>query len=111
MILHLQIIVAEIGESYVWVFEEHPLMADGTTPNRVTRASADKMAAERRSKNIHDPRRVQNPPIAKSSKKIDSATVTKRRKTTDIVPGSKGKQVVEAEAEEEQLPAKKQVFL
>ncbi|XP_059316053.1 uncharacterized protein LOC132066869 [Lycium ferocissimum] len=66
------------------------------------------MGAERRSKNIHDPRRIPNPPIAKSSKKIDAATVTKRKKTTDVVPASKGKQVVEAEAEEDQLPVKKQ---
>ncbi|XP_059311576.1 uncharacterized protein LOC132063150 [Lycium ferocissimum] len=107
-------------------------MADGTTPNRVTRgipftvqnivfpsfdlgisqqqhnvvaASADKMV-ERRSKNIHDPRRVPNPPIAKSSKKIDAATVTKRKKLPMLF--DKGKQVVEVN-EEEQLPAKKQV--
>ncbi|XP_060190652.1 uncharacterized protein LOC132619915 [Lycium barbarum] len=66
------------------------------------------MATERRSKNIHDPRRIPNPPIAKSSNKIDAATVTKRKKTTDVVPASKGKQVVEAEAEEDQLPVKKQ---
>ncbi|XP_059277651.1 uncharacterized protein LOC132031753 [Lycium ferocissimum] len=76
-------------------------MVDGTKSNMVTRGSAERISAERRTKNKHDPSHIQRhkkPVVTKSTKKLDTGKEMKRKKVVQH----------EAGEEEEFDPAMKQ---
>ncbi|XP_059283578.1 uncharacterized protein LOC132037137 [Lycium ferocissimum] len=93
-------------------------MAERDTPSSNTRGESAKIAAERRSKKIHDPsrmRQLQPTEVAKPSKRKDDVSVKKgskvaqqnKRKVTKPFSDVKGKKVVkDVDLEEDEQETK-----